>query len=150
MRIITSHHYGGNSTNLVLKDEDNNIVVVFEDKSSVMGNKVAVYDDDGNGIYFLDEDMSQGYDAFSIQKGAESCALVLISRTLVHSLIDIKSRKGNYSYAIFTGILTKDDAKIAKLIRRNKDREMKVELYVEDDIHFIITLLYAIELLLGK
>ena len=148
MKEISSHHYGGNDSNLVMKDENNRIIAVFEDKSSVLGNKVAVYDDDGNIVYFLDEDMSQEYDAFNIQKDSEIIANVRREDTLVHRQITVKSKGNDYDFSFLQRILHKNGEKIAKLVINNKDNSFKIELYAEEDPVFLTTLLYTISMLI--
>lgn len=148
MKIIKSNHYGGNATNVVLKDENNKIVVVFEDKSTVLGNKIAVYDGDGNAIYFLDEDISQVHDAINIQKDADTIASVTRDDSLVHRIINIKSRGKDYTFSILNKVLHKDGKKIAKLTMITKENAFKIELHTQEDVEFISTLLYAIHMLL--
>lgn len=95
MKVINSNHYGGNATNIVMKDEENKIVVVFEDKSTVLGNKIIVYDNDGNVIYFLDEDISQTYDAFNIMKDSNVIFTATRDDNYVHRVIKIENREAN-------------------------------------------------------
>ena len=144
MGLITSHHYGGNSSNLVLKNADGNIVVVFEDKSTVLGNKIEVFDGEGNMILFLDEDISQTYDAFSIIKDSTVIAAVRLEDIVVHRLVKIECKNCEYSFSLFNRVLQKDGKKIAKLIVHNKEKLFDIELFTDENIVFTLTLLYAI------
>lgn len=147
MKVIKSNHYGGNATNIVMKDEDNNIVVVFEDKSTVLGNKITVYDDDGNVIYFLDEDISQAYDAFRIMKDSNVLFNVKRDDNLVHRVIRIENRGSQYTFSALNKVLQMDGNKTAKLVI-NKDNSFIIELHDENNMELSITLLYAIFLLM--
>lgn len=147
MKIIKSNHYGGNATNIVMKDEDNKIVVVFEDKSTILGNKITVYDDEGNVIYFLDEDISQTYDAFSIMKDSNAIFNVLRDDNFAHRVIKIENRGSRYTFSALNKILQIDGDKAAKLVI-NRDKSFSIELYDEENINKNVTLLYSIFLLM--
>ncbi len=148
MKVIKSNHYGGNATNIVMKDEDNKIVVVFEDKSTVLGNKITVYDNDGNVIYFLDEDISQSYDSFRIMKDANVIFNVKRDDNFVQKVIKIENRGSEYTFSALNKILQMDGNKLAKL-HINKDSSFYIELHDEQNIEMHVTLVYAIFILIA-
>lgn len=149
MKIIKSNHYGGNATNIVMKDEDNKIVVVFEDKSTVLGNKIIVYDNDGNIIYFLDEDISQTYDAFNIMKDSNIILTVIRDDNYVHRVIKIENRGSQYTFSPINKILQIDGNKLARF-HVNKDNSFYIEIFDEQNIEMHATLTYAIILLMAN
>ena len=76
MKTITSNVNWEKAPFVELRDDSGAIILMFEDKASVLGNKVCVYDADENAIFFLDEDVSQDMDAFNIQKDTAAVAVV--------------------------------------------------------------------------
>ena len=148
MKVITSNHYGGNLTNIVMKDENNSIVVVFEDKSTVLGNKIIVYNNDGGAIYFLDEDITQDYDAFNLMKDSNVLFNVKRDDNIVHRVIKIENRGSEYTFSALNRTLHIDGNKIAKL-NINRDNSFAIDLHDDNNMEQNVTLLYTIFLLIA-
>ncbi len=150
MKIITSNANWENAPFVEFRDENGDMLLIFEDKSSVLGNKVCVYDANENIIFFLDEDVSENMDAFSIQKDADTLAVVKRTSHLVRREVLIESKGSKYTFHMIQNTIMYENEKAAKLIRRMDNEEIKIELYKEDDVEFVLTMAYAVQLLLVR
>jgi len=148
MKTITSNINWENAPFVEFRDESGAIILMFEDKSSVLGNKVCVYDANENVIFFLDEDVSQNMDVFNIQKETATIAVVQRTSHLVRRDIIIEPKSINYSFHMLQNTLMYENEKAAKLLRRPESEAIEIELYKEDDTEFLLTLLYTVQLLL--
>ncbi|MEX1378063.1 MAG: hypothetical protein AB1Z23_11410 [Eubacteriales bacterium] len=148
MRVISSEANWTNLPVINLIDENHQKIISCEDESSVLGNKICVYSSDGSQIYFLDEDLTYDTDVFNIQQNGKVITVVKRSDSMVHSGISIETKLGKFEYSTLSGVLQKDGQKIAKIIKRTQYNEMRMEVYIEEQIEYIATMMFVIQLLL--
>ena len=148
MRVISSEANWTGLAEINLLDENHQKIVRFEDESSVLSNKICVYDKDDNQLFFLDEDLSYDYASFNIQQGGKVIATVKRADSMVHSGIEIDSKVGKFEYATLSGVLQRDGQKAAKIIKRTQYNELRIEIYTDEEIECVATMMFVIQILL--
>jgi len=134
---------------VVLEDEFDNFVISFECKSSILGSKVCAYDINHEELYFIDEDVTSEFNEFAIHKETATIATLKRSNNVLYREIAIEAKNGKYDYLLLHGILFKSKNKIAKMKLLNNGG-IKIELFDDNDLGYILTMLYTILLLLSR